>query len=219
MVTITKYFEFSTRYNCKFCFYSPPVFSFEDTKGLSDEDLKTLKREIMTQADELCGEVKTKFDGSSLFIKCQWRHLGSLEFFCHVHFCSWNSLKIARTADFCRKNGISWISRAVLYIFSWNFAHWCKTAMSKMWPSPIFEKHFFPAKNAGNMPFLHIFIELFLYISCFSKTNQYRKTKVMLIEAPDTPSVSLNNTSLEDAESFIYLLGSVIWKDTSSELM
>ena len=38
-------------------------------------------------------------------------------------FCSRNFLKIAGTADFHRKNGISWISRAVLYIFAWNFSH------------------------------------------------------------------------------------------------
>ena len=58
-------------------------------------------------------------------------------------FCSRNFLKIAGTADFRRKNGISWISRAVLNIFSWNFAHWCKMAIRKMLQSPIFEKEFF----------------------------------------------------------------------------
>ena len=67
-------------------------------------------------------------------------------------FWSRNFLKIAGTADFCRKNSISWISRAVLYIFSWNFAHWCKIAIPTMWRSPIFEKHIFPAENAGNIP-------------------------------------------------------------------
>ena len=67
-------------------------------------------------------------------------------------FWSQNFLKIAGTADFRRKNGISWISPAVLYIFSWSFAQCCKMAISKMWLSPIFEKHIFPAENAGNMP-------------------------------------------------------------------
>ena len=38
-------------------------------------------------------------------------------------FCSRSFLKIAGTADFRRKNGISWISRAVIHISSWNFAH------------------------------------------------------------------------------------------------
>ena len=79
-------------------------------------------------------------------------------------FCSRNCLKIAGTADFRRKNGISWISRAVLYIFSWNFAHWCKMAIPKMWRSPIFEKHFFPAENAGNVPEKPVFRH-FLVIS------------------------------------------------------
>ena len=63
-----------------------------------------------------------------------------------------NFLKIAGTADFRRKNGISWISRAVLNIFSWNLAHWCKMGTSKMWSSSIFKKHIFPAENVGNMP-------------------------------------------------------------------
>ena len=58
-------------------------------------------------------------------------------------FWSRNFLKIAGTANFCRKNGISWISRAVLDIFSWNFAHWCKMVRSKMWRSAIFKKKIF----------------------------------------------------------------------------
>ena len=45
----------------------------------------------------------------------------------------------------CRKNGISWISRAVLYSFSWNFAQWCEMAIPKTWQSPILKKQFFPA--------------------------------------------------------------------------
>ena len=86
-------------------------------------------------------------------------------------FWSRNLLKIAGTADFRRKNDISWISRAVLYIFSWNFVHWCKMVMSKMWPSPIFEKHIFLAENAGNMPekpvFWHFLEILSLVFSIF----------------------------------------------------
>ena len=38
-------------------FFSPPVFKFENTKGLSDEDLKKLKEEIKESANKLCGEV------------------------------------------------------------------------------------------------------------------------------------------------------------------
>ena len=88
-------------------------------------------------------------------------------------FCCRNFLKIAGTADFRRKNGISWISRAVLYIFSWNFAHLCKMAIPKMWRSPIFEKHFFPAENAGNMPgkpvFWHFFEILLVFFWFFAQ--------------------------------------------------
>ena len=69
-----------------------------------------------------------------------------------TYFWCRNCLKIAGTANFRRKNSISWIFRAVLDIFSWNFAHWRKMIMSKMWRSPIFEKNIFPAENAGNMP-------------------------------------------------------------------
>ena len=85
----------------------------------------------------------------------------SLDFFCiFLVFFTWNIVnsnsqyfvKIAGTADFRRKNGISWISQAVLNIFSWNLAHWCKMIISKMWRRPIFEKHIFQVENAGNMP-------------------------------------------------------------------
>ena len=75
-------------------------------------------------------------------------------------FCSRNSLKVAGTADFRRKSGISWISQAVLYIFSWNFAHWCKMAIPKIWQSPIFNQCTFPAENAGNMPEKPVFGEI-----------------------------------------------------------
>ena len=61
-------------------------------------------------------------------------------------FWSRNCLKIAGTADFRRKNGISWISRAVLYIFSWNLAHRCKLAMSKMWRARFSKNIFFRPK-------------------------------------------------------------------------
>ena len=39
-------------------------------------------------------------------------------------------------------------------------------AMSKMYPSPIFEKQIFPAENAGNMPEKPVFLH-FLEISSF----------------------------------------------------
>ena len=67
-------------------------------------------------------------------------------------FCSRIFLKVAGTADFHRKKGISWNSLAELYIFSWNLAHRCKLVISKIWRSPIFEKHIFPAKIPVNMP-------------------------------------------------------------------
>jgi len=92
-------------------------------------------------------------------------------------FWSRNFLKIAGTAYFRRKNGISWISRAVLYIFSWNFAHWCKMTIPKMWRSPIFEKYFFPAENARNMPenrfFLHFLEFSSLAFSDFLQKDAY----------------------------------------------
>ena len=91
-------------------------------------------------------------------------------------FCSRNSLKFAGTADFRRKNGTSWISRAVLYIFLWNFAHRCKIAIPKMWRGPIFEKHFFRSKMpemCRKSLFLQIFIGLFPWFRCFFTHKHY----------------------------------------------
>ena len=62
-----------------------------------------------------------------LFFNCQKADFWSRKF-----------LKIARTAHFCRKTAISLIYRAVLDIFSWNFAHSRKMVMSKMWRSPTY---------------------------------------------------------------------------------
>ena len=77
--------------------------------------------------------------------------------FSHKSFIN-NNKKTVGT--FRLENGISWISRAALYIFSWNFAHWCKIAMSKMWPIPIFRKIYFSGrkcqKYAGKTGFLAI---------------------------------------------------------------
>ena len=53
-------------------------------------------------------------------------------------------------------------------------AHWCKMAMSKMWPSPIFEKRIFPAENAGNMPEKLVFWP-FLEISSLVFSNFLHK--------------------------------------------
>ena len=93
--------------------------------------------------------IHAKFNPLKVIIMSTIKH-GS--FVNETDFCSRNFLKIAGTANFRWKNSISWVSRAVLYIFSWNSAHWCKMPMSKIWPSPIFEKRIFPAENAGNMP-------------------------------------------------------------------
>ena len=46
--------------------------------------------------------------------------------------------------------------------------------MPKTWPSPIFIKHFFPAKNAGNMPEIAVFADFYRTFSlhiCFSHKN------------------------------------------------
>ena len=54
--------------------------------------------------------------------------------------------KNCRNSRFLPENGISWISRVVVDIFSWNFVHWCKMTIPKMWQSPIFEKYIFQPK-------------------------------------------------------------------------
>ena len=47
--------------------------------------------------------------------------------------------------------------------------------MPKIWPSPIFEKNFFPAENAGIMPEIAIFADFVrtfsLYFVVFSRKN------------------------------------------------
>ena len=48
--------------------------------------------------------------------------------------------------------------------------------MPKTWPSPIFEKNFFPAENAGNMPEMAVFADFhrtffFLYFVVFTQTQ------------------------------------------------
>ena len=47
--------------------------------------------------------------------------------------------------------------------------------MPKIWPSPIFEKNFFPAENAGIMPEIAIFADFVwtfsLYFVVFSLKN------------------------------------------------
>ena len=49
--------------------------------------------------------------------------------------------------------------------------------MPKTWPSPIFEKNFFPAENAGNMPEIAVFADFHwtfsLYFFVFSHKDIY----------------------------------------------
>ena len=87
------------------------------------------------------------FHTKTLFITMRTIKRGSIV--SKTDFCSWNSLKVTETADFCRKSSISWISWAVIYICSWNFAHWCKCQYRQ---SPIFNQCTFPDVNAGNIP-------------------------------------------------------------------
>ena len=76
-------------------------------------------------------------------------------------FWSRNCLKIAGTADFRRKT--AFLEFFELYII---FFHEILHTDAK-WQYLKCDGVRFSKKHAGNMPFLHIFIELFLYISCF----------------------------------------------------
>ena len=49
--------------------------------------------------------------------------------------------------------------RDLIFSFFWFFAQRCILGMSKTWPNPIFEKNFFPAENAGNMPEIAVFAD------------------------------------------------------------
>ena len=60
------------------------------------------------------------------------------------------------------KTGISQFPRDFIISFFQFFAQRCVLAMPKMWPSLIFEKKFFPAENAGNMPEIAVFADFVL---------------------------------------------------------
>ena len=73
-------------------------------------------------------------------------------------FCSRNFLKIAGTADLRRKNGISWISRAILYIFHeilHTVAKWqCLECDGAWFSKNIFFRPKMPEIYAGKTGFL-----------------------------------------------------------------
>ena len=55
------------------------------------------------------------------------------------------------------KTGFLTFSQDFIISFFWFFAQRCVLTMLKTWLSPIFEKKFFPAENAGNMPEIAVF--------------------------------------------------------------
>ena len=63
------------------------------------------------------------------------------------------------------KTGFLAFSRDFIISFFWFFAQRCVLIMPKMWPSPIFEKKFFPAENVGNMPEIADFADFHLTFS------------------------------------------------------
>ena len=73
------------------------------------------------------------------------------------------------------KTGFLAISRDFIISFFQFFAQRCVLAMLITWPSPIFEKNFFPAENAGNMPEIAVFANFArtfsLYFVVFSLKN------------------------------------------------
>ena len=73
------------------------------------------------------------------------------------------------------KTGFLAYSRDFVISFFWFFAQRCVLAMLKTWSCPIFEKNFFPAENAGNMPEIAVFADFpqtfSLYFVVFSHKN------------------------------------------------
>ena len=70
------------------------------------------------------------------------------------------SFKLTDVRSFVRpsvRSSVTSFSRDWLISFFWFLAQRCKMIMPKMWRSPIFEKKFFPAENAGNMPEKRVF--------------------------------------------------------------
>ena len=60
--------------------------------------------------------------------------------------------------------------------------------MPKTWPGPIFEKNFFPAENAGNMPEIAVFAD---FVWVFSSYFVVFHTKTLLIAMPTIKHVSI----------------------------
>ena len=60
---------------------------------------------------------------------------------------------------YAEKPGFLAFSRDSFISFFLFFAQRCVLAMPIIWPSPIFEKNFFPAENAGNMPEIAVFAD------------------------------------------------------------
>ena len=73
------------------------------------------------------------------------------------------------------KTGFLAFSRDFIISFFYFFAQRCVLAMPITWASSIFEKNFFPAENAGNIPEINVFADFVwtfsLYFVIFSLKN------------------------------------------------
>ena len=100
-------------------------------------------------------------------------------------------------------------SRDLIFIFIRLFALRCVLDMFKMWPSRIFEKNFFPAENAGNMPEIAVFVD---FHRTFSYLSLFFHAKTLLITMPTIKHGSIVNktdfcsrNSLKIAEKAVFL--------------
>ena len=83
------------------------------------------------------------------------------------------------------KTGFLAFSRDFIISFIWFFAQRCVLTMLKTWPSPSFEKNFFPAENSGNRRICRFCSGFFFIFRCFFHT------KTLLIAIPTIQHVSI----------------------------
>ena len=75
------------------------------------------------------------------------------------------------------KTGLLAFFRDFIISFFWFFAQRCVLAKPKTWLSPIFEKFFFPAENAGNMPEIAVFADFFRDFSSYFVVFSHKTQK------------------------------------------
>ena len=95
-------------------------------------------------------------------------------------------------------------SRDFIISFYWFFAQRCILIMPIIWPSPIFEKIFFPAENTNNMPEIAVFADIHWTFSLYFVVFH---TKTLLITIPTIKHGSIVNKTDFWSRNFLKIVG------------